>query len=114
MSGDDNTYIRGFSSNTAGVGEMHSAGFAQAPSGVVPMPVSSIQEFKVSTANQTADFNGGGGSQMQAITKRGTDKFHGTVYEYYLDNNFGGANTWDNNFLGRKQASSHFSRFGAA
>src|SRR5215472_553950 len=47
MSGDDNTYIRGFSSNTAGVGEMHSAGFAQAPSGVVPMPVSSIQEFKV-------------------------------------------------------------------
>lgn len=115
MSGDDNTYIRGFASDTAGgTGAFHSAGFAQAPSGVVPMPVSSIQEFKVSTANQTADFNGGGGSQMQAITKRGTDKFHGTVYEYYLDNNFGGANTWDNNSTGTKQPSSHFSRFGAA
>jgi len=127
MSGDDNTYIRGFSSNTAGVGEMHSAGFAQAPSGVVPMPVSSIQEFKVSTANQTADFNGGGGSQMEAVTKRGTDTFHGTAYEYYLDSAFGGANSWDNNARGRipvgqpgaggEQApivSSHFSRFGGA
>lgn len=115
MSGDDNTYIRGFASDTAGgTGAMHSAGFAQAPSGVVPMPVSSIQEFKVSTANQTADFNGGGGSQMQAITKRGTDTFHGSVYDYYLDNNFGGANTWDNNSTGTKQPGSHFSRFGAA
>lgn len=128
MSGDDNTYIRGFASDTAGgTGAFHSAGFAQAPSGVVPMPVSSIQEFKVSTANQTADFNGGGGSQMQAITKRGTDTFHGTVYEYYLDSAFGGANSWDNNAQGKIPAgepgaghpkfpivSSHFSRFGAA
>lgn len=115
MSGDDNTYIRGFAGDTSGgAGGYHSSGYAQAPSGVVPMPVSSIQEFKVSTSNQTADFNGGAGSQVQVVTKRGTNQFHGTVYDYYSDNNFGGANTWDNNFLGRKQASAHFSRFGAA
>ena len=115
MSGDNNTYIASFGSDTAGgAGAYHSSGFTQAPSAVVPMPVSSIEEFKVSTANQTADFNGGAGSQVQLVTKRGTSAFHGSVYEYYLDNNFGGANTWDNNSTGKKQPSSHFSRFGAA
>jgi len=115
MSGDNNTYIPSFGSDTAGgTGAMHSAGFNQAPSAVVPMPVSSIQEFKVSTSNQTADFNGGAGSQVQMVTKSGTNAFHGSVYDYYLDNNFGGANTFDNNRRGIKQPSSHFSRFGVA
>lgn len=115
MSGDNNTYIRSFGSDTAGgAGAMHSAGFNQTPSAVVPIPVASVQEFKVSTANQTADFNGGAGSQMQLQTKPGTKTFHGSAYEYYLDNNFAGANTFDNNRKGLKQPSSHFSRFGAS
>src|SRR5579872_7201652 len=105
MSGDNNTYISSFSSV--------SASSSRAPSAVVPIPVSSVQEFKVSTANQTADFNGGAGSQVQMVTKSGTNVFHGGVYDYYLDNNFGGANTFDNNRRGIKQPSSHFSRFGA-
>jgi len=114
MSGDNNTYIHSFGSDTAGgAGAMHSAGFNQTPSAVVPIPVSSIEEFKVSTANQTADFNGGAGSQMELVTKRGTSTLHGSVYEYYLDNNFGGASTFDLNAAGHKQPSSHFSRFGA-
>src|SRR6266481_8018256 len=97
MSGDSNTYIRGFGSDTAGgAGAYHSSGNNQAPSAVIPIPVSSVEEFKVSTANQTADFSGGAGSQVQVVTKRGTNAFHGGVYEYYLDTNFGGANTWDN------------------
>lgn len=114
MSGDNNTYIGSFGADTAGgAGAMHSQGISQAPSAVVPMPVSTVEEFKVSTSNQTADFNGGAGSQVQVETKRGTNTLHGSAYEYYLDNNFGGANTWDNNAIGMKQASSHFSRFGA-
>src|SRR5215469_11430354 len=113
MSGDNNTYITSFSGDTAGgAGKEHSAGFAQAPSAVVPVPVASVEEFKISTANQTADFNGGGGSQMQLVTKRGTNAFHGSAYEYYLDSTFAGANTWDNNHTGKPQASSHYSRFG--
>jgi len=40
-----------------------------APSGVVPTPVESVEEFKVSTSNQTADFNGAGGAQIQLVTK---------------------------------------------
>jgi hypothetical protein len=113
MGGDTNTYIASNTSNVTGVGAAQ--GFAgNSPSAVIPTPVSSIQEFKVSTSNMTADFNGGGGSQVQMVTKRGTNAFHGTVYEYYLDDNFGGANTWDNNSTGTKQPSYHFNRFGAA
>jgi hypothetical protein len=114
MSGDNNTYIASFSSDTGGgVGAYHSSGFNQAPSAVVPIPVTSVEVFKVSTANQTADFTGGAGSEVQVVTKRGGNVFHGGVYEYYLDSNFGGANTWDNNRTNTRQPSSHFSRFGA-
>jgi hypothetical protein len=117
MSGDNNTYIKSFSSDTAGgTGAMHSPGFNQAPSAVVPIPVTSVEEFTVSTANQTADFSGGAGSQVQIVTKRGTNTFHGGVYDYYQDTTFGGANYWDNkDNPASLQAlpSSHFSRFGA-
>jgi hypothetical protein len=62
----------------------------------MPTPVDSVEEFKVATTNQTADFNNSSGLQVQIVTKRGTSGWHGTGYEYYVDNNFS-ANTWDNN-----------------
>jgi len=83
------------------------------PTGVMPTPSDSIEEFKVNTANQTADFNSSSGAQVQVVTKRGTNAYHGTVYEYYLDNNFN-ANTWQNNLTGTPLPSYHYSRFGAA
>jgi hypothetical protein len=114
MAGDNGTYVKSFASDTTGVGVMHSPNISAAPSAVVPVPITSIQEFKVSTANQTADFNGGAGSQVELVTKRGTNTFHGTAYEYYLDDNFAGANTWDNNSTGTPQPGYHYSRFGLA
>lgn len=68
-----------------------------APSGVLPTPVESIEEFKVSTSGQTADFNGSSGSQIQMVTKRGTNAIHGSLYEYYFATDVGAANSWDNN-----------------
>jgi hypothetical protein len=65
------------------------------PSGVIPTPIETIEEFKVSTAGQTADFNGSGGGQVQMVTKRGTTAFHGSAYEYLLSSFFS-ANTWKN------------------
>ncbi len=88
------------------------------PSGVLPTPVESIEEFKVSTANQTADFNGAGGAQVQLATKRGTDSWHGEASEYYLGSYFG-ANSWNRDFLGGAavglgKVATHQNRFGAA
>jgi len=66
------------------------------PSGVMPTPIDSVEEFKVATSNQTADFNASSGMQVSIVTKRGTGAWHGTAYEYYLDNTMS-ANTWQNN-----------------
>jgi hypothetical protein len=62
------------------------------PSGVVPTPVESVEEFKVAISNQTADFNGAAGSLVQLVTKRGTSQFHGALYDYYYGSNVGAAN----------------------
>lgn len=89
-------------------------------SGVMPMPADSVEEFKVNTTNQTADFNNSSGSQVEVVTKRGTKTWHGTAYEYYQDSNIG-ANTWQNRFNksatlpnGVAKPSNHYSRFGGA
>jgi len=83
------------------------------PTGVMPTPSDSVEEFKVATTGQTADFNTSAGAQVQVVTKRGTNAWHGTVYEYYLDNNFN-ANTWQNNNSGTPLPSFHYNRFGGA
>jgi len=97
------------------------AGSGGNPSGVMPTPTESIEEFKVSSNGQTADFNGAAGGQVQMVTKRGSNQFHGAGYEYYFGGNWG-ANNWLNNhtpnrFLGLPYTplpSTHQNRFGAA
>jgi hypothetical protein len=81
--------------------------------GVIPTPQDSVEEFKVTTAGQTADFNSSGGAEIKVVTKRGTSAYHGTAYEYYKDNNWSG-NTWQNTFNGTPRPSFHYSRFGGA
>jgi hypothetical protein len=83
------------------------------PSGVMPTPMDSVEEFKVATSNQNADFNNSSGMEVSIVTKRGTNAWHGTAYEYYLDNNFS-ANTWENNQSGTPVPNWHRSWFGAA
>jgi hypothetical protein len=111
MSGNASTYVP--SNGYAGA-----AASGGTPSGVVPTPVESIEEFKVGTSNQTADFNGAAGSQVQMVTKRGTNQFHGSAYEYYFATNVGAANLWKNNHTPSPGLpytplpSSHRNRFG--
>ncbi|MGA8501843.1 MAG: carboxypeptidase-like regulatory domain-containing protein [Candidatus Sulfotelmatobacter sp.] len=95
-------------------------GQSNAPaSGVMPTPADSVEEFKVNTAGQTADFNSSAGAEIKVVTKRGTDAFHGTAYEYYKDNNWS-SNYWQNNELNFIPGdhvglpSYHYSRFGFA
>ncbi len=86
--------------------------------GVMPTPVESIEEFKMGTSNQTADFGNSAGANVQMITKRGTNKFHGSAYEYYYGSNVGAANSWKNNHTPSRGLpytplpSSHYNRFG--
>ena len=66
-------------------------------SGVVATPIESVEEFKVSTFGQTADFNSSSGAQVQMVTRRGSDQWHGSGYGYYYATNHGAANSWVNN-----------------
>src|SRR5579859_5958577 len=111
MDGSMQVYTPSFGDDPSGGIVKNSIGGA--PTGVMPTPIDSVEEFKVNTANQTADFNSSAGAEVQVVTKRGTNAWHGTVYEYYLDNNFN-ANTWDNNLSGTPLASYHYNRAGAA
>ncbi len=114
MDGSMLNYTGAFGGNTTGM-----TAIGAGSSGVMPMPQDSIEEFKVATAGQTADFNNSSGFQAQVVTKRGTNHWHGTVYEYYLDSNIG-ANTWNNRLPtlslpnGSPKPSNHYNRFGAA
>ncbi len=103
MDGTMNTYTPSFASAASST--------AGGPTGVMPTPVESIEEFKVNVSNQTADFNGSSGAQVQLVTRRGGNGWHGAAYEYYLGSNFG-ANTWLNNHTPtRDQSLQSFWRF---
>jgi Carboxypeptidase regulatory-like domain len=112
MDGSMQVYTPSFADDPTGGVTMGNMG-SPPPTGVMPTPIDSVEEFKVNTANQTADFNNSAGSQVEVVTKRGTNNWHGSAYEYYLDNNFS-ANTWDNNLSGTPRPSYHFNRFGFA
>jgi hypothetical protein len=100
MDGSMNVYTTSYAGNgtmeTNG-GSLTGPSGSGAPTGTMPTPVESIEEFKVNTSGMTADFNGSSGSQIQMVTKRGTNSFHGAGYEYYYASDVGAANTWDNN-----------------
>jgi hypothetical protein len=90
MGGNVTTY----QTNMNGIGGTQTNGI---PSGVIPTPIESIEEFKVSVSNQTSDFNNSSGAQIQMTTRRGTSQFHGAGYMFYFDNAIGEADSWKNN-----------------
>jgi hypothetical protein len=111
MDGSMSVYTTTFAGDPTG-GVANGSLFAAAgPTGVMPTPADSVEEFKVNTAGQTADFNSSSGAQVQMVTRRGGNAWHGSAYEYYLDNKWS-ANTWDNNFNGVAVPNWHRSRFG--
>jgi hypothetical protein len=111
MDGSQQVYTPSFAGDpTGGISATMLGG---SPTGVMPTPLDSVEEYKVNTANQTADFNSSAGAEVQVVTKRGTNTWHGTAYEYYLDNHLN-ANTFDNNFTNTPLPSYHYNRFGAA
>ena len=99
----------------AGGGLRAGAGAGGVPTGVMPTPSASVEEFKVNSNGQTADFNSSAGAQVLISTKRGTNAWHGESYWDYLDNNFN-ANSWDNNSTvpGTKLPSFHYNTYGVA
>jgi hypothetical protein len=51
--------------------------------GVLRSTQDSIEEFRVTTGGSNADAGRSSGAQVSMVTKSGTNKFHGALYEYH-------------------------------
>src|SRR6516225_2450768 len=79
MDGSMSVYTTSYAGDPTGGVANQSFGVSAGPTGVMPTPADSVQEFKVNSAQQTADFNSSAGAQIQIVTRRGTDQFHGSA-----------------------------------
>jgi Carboxypeptidase regulatory-like domain len=85
----------------------------QAFSTVANAPVDSIQEFRGETANPLSAEGRGGGAQISLTTKSGTNKWHGSAYEYNRTAATE-ANTYFNNLDGIPRTQLTRNQFGAS
>lgn len=63
---------------------------------MVPIPVDSVQEFRVGVVNNGASMDTASGGQVALTGRTGTNELHGAVYGYYQNNKLN-ANTWNDN-----------------
>ncbi len=85
-----NTY-QGVNGNGANV----NSGF----NSVLPIPLDSVQEFRVTVGGEGANEGRSSGGQVVLVTKSGTNQMHGSAYEFNR-NTATSANTWFNNESG--------------
>jgi len=62
----------------------------------VALGVDSIQEFSVLSSNYSAEYGRTSGGVINAITRSGTNNFHGDAYEFLRNSNLDAANFFDN------------------
>ncbi len=79
--------------------------FAAGPAQQIPLD--SVEEYRLQTNNYSAEYGRGAGFIANVITKSGTNRVHGSLYDYNRNSAFA-ANTYDNkaNSLARP----HFNR----
>ncbi|BDU76049.1 TonB-dependent receptor [Mesoterricola sediminis] len=58
-----------------------------------PFPLTAVQEFRVLTENYKAEYQKASGAVITAVTKSGTNEFHGDMFTYYQNKNLV-ANNW--------------------
>ncbi len=80
---------------------------------VLRVTLDSVQEFRVTTTNPNADQGRSSGAQVSLITKSGSNKFSGSVYEFHR-NTVTTANDWFNNAAGVGRQKLIRNIFGAA
>ena len=65
-------------------------------------PLEAIQEFKIQQANFSAEFGNSGGTIVNVVTRSGTNRYHGELYEFFRNNDLN-ANTFFANAAGLAQ-----------
>ena len=70
----------------------YQGGFASGQAYAVNPSPDAIQEFKVQSNNYSAEFGQSAGGIVNVITKSGTNTLHGSLYEFFRNNNLDGRN----------------------
>ena len=75
------------------------------------VPLDSVQEFRVTTSNFSAEYGRASGGIVNVATRSGTNKYHGSAYEF---NRVAGlaTNTFDNNAYGIPRSGFTRNQFG--
>ena len=64
---------------------------------LVPQSIESIQNYQVLTGNYTAEFGRNSGSIVNAISRSGGNRIHGTAYGYFTNSSLSARNFFDQN-----------------
>ncbi len=94
----------------ADVNDNQSAG---AFTSVLPVPLDSVQEFRVTVGGQGSALGRSSGGQVALVTKSGSNQWHGSAYEFHR-NTVTSANNWFSNRSGVKREALIRNQFGAS
>ncbi|MBS1833332.1 MAG: DUF2012 domain-containing protein [Acidobacteria bacterium] len=86
---------------------------AQGLTSALPVPLDSVQEFRVTIAGQGADQGRSSGGQVTLVTKSGSNQFHGSLYEFHR-NVKTAANDWFSNRSGLARENLIRNQYGAS
>jgi hypothetical protein len=76
-----------------------------------PVRLDAIDEVTVSTTGQGADASGGGAMTIRFVTKRGTEQYHGKLFEQFRNDALN-ANSFINNLRGNRKPKLRQNEFG--
>ena len=79
----------------------------------LPVPLDSVQEFRVTVGGQNANLGRSSGGQVSLITKSGSNEWHGSLYEFHR-NTVTSANNWFSNRAGIKREALIRNQFGGS
>ena len=85
---DASVRLNGMPSNTQTLrieGQDSTSGISSSTQSTVQPSVDAIQEFAVETSNYSAEFGEAGGGVFNVTMKSGSNQFHGTGYDYFVN-----------------------------
>ena len=104
------------SGNGGGVGEAASGGTLGGSTALgttqTLISVDALQEFRVQSSSYSAEYGRSPGGQFSLVTRSGTNRLHGSTFDY-LRNNFFDANDWFNDNFGKPTPALRQNDFGA-
>ncbi len=102
----NNYLLDGIDNNSNAVDFLNGTNFIVLP------PVDAISEFKVQTADFSAELGRAGGAVLNATIKSGTNQLHGAIWEFFRNNVLDARDYFEP--AGQKQAAFRQNQFGAS